>query len=51
MLWTCLPDEYRKYFSPYFRESASIYVCKYLIEEGARVTIYDPKVEEEQVYM
>lgn len=33
------------------RESASIYICKYLIEEGARVTIYDPKVEREQVYL
>ncbi|CAB4001132.1 UDP-glucose 6-dehydrogenase-like [Paramuricea clavata] len=33
------------------RESASIYICKYLLEEGARVTIYDPKVEEEQVYL
>ena len=38
-------------FHHYFRESASIYVCKYLLEEGARVTIYDPKVEEEQVYL
>lgn len=34
-----------------FRESASIYICKYLLEEGARVTIYDPKVEEQQVYL
>lgn len=33
------------------RESASIDVCKYLLEEGAMVTIYDPKVEPEQIYM
>ncbi|XP_028393730.1 UDP-glucose 6-dehydrogenase-like [Dendronephthya gigantea] len=33
------------------RESASIYICKYLLEEGARLTIYDPKVEKEQVYL
>jgi UDPglucose 6-dehydrogenase len=38
-------------FYLHFRESASIYICKYLLEEGARVTIYDPKVEEEQVYL
>ena len=31
------------------RESASIYVSKYLIDEGARVTIYDPKVDKEQI--
>lgn len=33
------------------RESASIYICKYLIEEGARVTIYDPKVLKEKIYL
>jgi len=32
------------------RESASIYVCKFLIEEGARLFIYDPKVKKEQIY-
>ncbi|XP_014665392.1 PREDICTED: UDP-glucose 6-dehydrogenase-like [Priapulus caudatus] len=31
------------------RESASIYVCKYLMEEGARLHIYDPKVEANQI--
>ncbi|XP_064636878.1 UDP-glucose 6-dehydrogenase-like [Lineus longissimus] len=31
------------------RESASIYVSKYLIDEGARITIYDPKVEKVQI--
>lgn len=33
------------------RESASIDVCKYLMEEGAKVAIYDPKVDEAQIYM
>lgn len=31
------------------RESASIAVSNYLMEEGARVHIYDPKVEPEQI--
>ena len=31
------------------RESASIYVTDHLLEEGAQVCIYDPKVEEEQM--
>ncbi len=26
------------------RESPAIYVCKYLLEEGANLHIYDPKV-------
>ncbi|CAF4155541.1 unnamed protein product, partial [Rotaria magnacalcarata] len=26
------------------RESSSIYVCRYLIDEGATLHIYDPKV-------
>ena len=33
------------------RESASIDVCRYLMEEGAQVAIYDPQVEESQIYM
>ena len=33
------------------RESASIYITKYLVEEGARVEIFDPKVTEEQILM
>lgn len=33
------------------RESPSIYICKYLIEEGARVSIYDPKVSKEQIIL
>lgn len=31
------------------RESAAIYVCKDLIEEQARLTIYDPKVPEDRM--
>ena len=33
------------------RESASIYITKYLVEEGARVEIFDPKVTEEQILL
>jgi len=32
------------------RESSSIAICKYLLDEGASVTIYDPKVEDAQIY-
>ena len=31
------------------RESPSIYICKKLIEEGAILKIYDPKVSEQQI--
>uniref|UniRef100_A0A2C9M1W1 UDP-glucose 6-dehydrogenase n=1 Tax=Biomphalaria glabrata TaxID=6526 RepID=A0A2C9M1W1_BIOGL len=31
------------------RESAAIYVSKYLLEEGANIRIYDPKVPEDQI--
>lgn len=31
------------------RESASIAVCKYLIDECARISIYDPKVDPQQM--
>jgi UDPglucose 6-dehydrogenase len=31
------------------RESAAIYVCKYLLEEGAELAIYDPKVKKDQI--
>lgn len=34
---------------PAYSESAAIYVCKYLLEEGAQLSIYDPKVKEEQM--
>ncbi|KAJ7393391.1 hypothetical protein OS493_006363 [Desmophyllum pertusum] len=33
------------------RESASIYICKYLMDEGARITVYDPKVEKDQIHL
>ncbi|XP_047137980.1 UDP-glucose 6-dehydrogenase isoform X1 [Hydra vulgaris] len=33
------------------RESASIYITKYLLEEGARVSIYDPKVTMDQIML
>lgn len=32
------------------RESAAIYVADYLLNEQAEVTVYDPKVTEEQIY-
>ena len=35
----------------YFRESPAIYVAKYLLEEGAKVSIFDPKVSREQILM
>lgn len=31
------------------RESPAIYVCKYLLEEGANLVIYDPKVPRHQI--
>jgi len=32
------------------RESPAILVCKYLLEEGAKLCIYDPKVPKRQIY-
>ncbi len=32
------------------RESSAIYVCRDLLEERAKLAIYDPKVEPEQIY-
>ncbi|CAG2182663.1 unnamed protein product, partial [Oppiella nova] len=32
------------------RESPAILVCKYLLEEGAKLCIYDPKVPKQQIY-
>jgi UDPglucose 6-dehydrogenase len=32
-----------------FRESSSIYVCRYLLAEGASLHIYDPKVTSERI--
>jgi UDPglucose 6-dehydrogenase len=31
------------------RESSAIYLCKYLLEEGAHLHIYDPKVTKKQI--
>lgn len=31
------------------RESAAIYICKHLLEEGAHLSIYDPKVHKNQI--
>ncbi|XP_044154359.1 UDP-glucose 6-dehydrogenase isoform X2 [Bufo gargarizans] len=33
------------------RESSSIYISKYLLDEGAKLHIYDPKVPREQIVM
>jgi UDPglucose 6-dehydrogenase len=33
------------------RESSSIYICKYLLDEGAIIHILDPKVEKDQIYL
>ena len=33
------------------RETAAAYVSKYLLDERARINIYDPKVEEEEMWM
>ncbi|CAF5225882.1 unnamed protein product, partial [Rotaria magnacalcarata] len=32
-------------------ESSSIYVCRYLIDEGAALHIYDPKVTSERIFL
>ncbi|XP_070196953.1 UDP-glucose 6-dehydrogenase-like isoform X1 [Littorina saxatilis] len=31
------------------RESSAIYICQHLLEEGAHINIYDPKVKKEQI--
>ncbi len=33
------------------RESSSIYICKHLLDEEAKVVVYDPKVKEAQIKM
>lgn len=33
------------------RESSSIYICKHLLEENAKIVIYDPKVDHDQIRM
>ena len=34
-----------------FRESSSIYVCGYLLAEGASLHIYDPKVPSQRIFL
>lgn len=41
-IWSCF-----NYY--YFRESSAIYVSKYLLDEGAKLVIYDPKVPKNQI--
>ncbi|KAL8559568.1 hypothetical protein ACOMHN_018731 [Nucella lapillus] len=31
------------------RESSAIYICQHLLEEGAHINIYDPKVKKDQI--
>eukprot|EP00043_Microstomoeca_roanoka_P026880 m.12793 g.12793 ORF g.12793 m.12793 type:complete len:465 (-) comp7043_c0_seq1:315-1709(-) len=33
------------------RESAAIYICQHLLEEGAKLSIYDPKVKRDQIVL
>ncbi|CAF5177435.1 unnamed protein product, partial [Rotaria magnacalcarata] len=33
------------------RESSSIYVCRYLLAEGASLHIYDPKVSVQRIFL
>jgi UDPglucose 6-dehydrogenase len=33
------------------RESSSIYVCQYLLAEGASLHIYDPKVPWQRIFL
>ena len=35
----------------FLRESSSIYISKYLMDEGAKLHIYDPKVPKEQIIL
>ncbi len=41
----------KKFFLYLFRESSSIYVCQYLIAEGASLHIYDPKVRSDRIFL
>lgn len=38
-------------FNLLFRESSSIYVCRYLLAEGASLLIYDPKVPVQRIFL
>jgi len=39
-----------KFVDILYRESAAISMVKYLVTESANVTIYDPKVAQEQIH-
>ena len=32
------------------RETAAAYICKYFISEGANIVVYDPQVEDEEMW-
>lgn len=36
-------------FFYFYRESPAIYISKYLLDEGAKLNIFDPKVSKEQI--
>ena len=38
-------------FSGDTRESAAIYISRHLLDEGAQLSIYDPKVTQAQIFM
>ena len=40
-----------QHFSGDTRESAAIYISRHLLDEGAILSIYDPKVTQEQIFM
>ena len=42
---------YDKPFLGDTRESAAIYIARHLLDEGAHLSIYDPKVTQDQVFM
>lgn len=37
------------FISSKFRESSAIYIMKYLLDEDAKLVVYDPKVSESQM--
>uniref|UniRef100_A0A452HL06 UDP-glucose 6-dehydrogenase n=1 Tax=Gopherus agassizii TaxID=38772 RepID=A0A452HL06_9SAUR len=39
------------WLTSFLRESSSIYISKYLMDEGAKLHIYDPKVPREQIIL
>jgi hypothetical protein len=45
--------QYQRFFIRFlvFSESSSIYVCRYLLAEGASLHIYDPKVPVQRIFL